>query len=193
MKDIQRSKSAPKTKRNVSKKTRFEIFKRDSFTCQYCGAQPPTVTLVVDHITPKVADGPCEPINLITACESCNQGKGGRLLGEVHPRPDADLMYLATMQEVAEIERFSKAQELLQQKQKQLIVVIQKTWIDIALTNWSPDDVEILKMLKMGSLETCMEAVTMAAIAYRERRCDRMTWLRYMWGIFHNMNSEDEG
>lgn len=40
----------------ISKKTRFEVFKRDRFTCQYCGATPPGVLLHIDHIHP-VAEG----------------------------------------------------------------------------------------------------------------------------------------
>lgn len=31
---------------------RFEVFKRDNFTCRYCGQAPPTAILEVDHIIP---------------------------------------------------------------------------------------------------------------------------------------------
>ena len=36
----------------ISKALRFEVFKRDSFTCQYCGRSAPEVVLEVDHIVP---------------------------------------------------------------------------------------------------------------------------------------------
>lgn len=36
----------------LSKGIRFEVFKRDNFTCQYCGAKAPDVILEVDHINP---------------------------------------------------------------------------------------------------------------------------------------------
>ena len=36
----------------ISKKLRFEVFKRDSFTCQYCGKSAPDVVLHIDHIKP---------------------------------------------------------------------------------------------------------------------------------------------
>lgn len=36
-------------RKSLSKKTRFEVFKRDSFECQYCGAHPPSTILHVDH------------------------------------------------------------------------------------------------------------------------------------------------
>lgn len=60
----------------LSQKTRFEVFKRDAFTCQYCGAHPPDVVLEVDHIVPVVEGGENDMDNLISACFSCNRGKG---------------------------------------------------------------------------------------------------------------------
>ena len=62
---------------------RFEIFKRDCFTCQYCGAKPPGVLLHVDHILPVAKGGGDESSNLVTACQDCNQGKAARLLTAV--------------------------------------------------------------------------------------------------------------
>lgn len=62
----------------LGKKARFEIFKRDGFTCQYCGASPPGVLLQVDHIVAVAAGGSNEPDNLVTACQPCNIGKGAR-------------------------------------------------------------------------------------------------------------------
>ena len=41
-------KKSPKRK-SISKKARFEVFKRDSFTCQYCGRTAPDVVLHLDH------------------------------------------------------------------------------------------------------------------------------------------------
>lgn len=70
-------------RRSISKKLRFEVFKRDGFVCQYCGSHPPDVILHVDHIHP-VKDGGSNDINnLVTACESCNLGKGARSLTSI--------------------------------------------------------------------------------------------------------------
>lgn len=60
----------------LSKKTRFEIFKRDKFTCQYCGRTAPDVILEVDHIKPISDDGTNDILNLITSCRDFNRGKG---------------------------------------------------------------------------------------------------------------------
>ncbi len=73
----------------LSKRLRFEIFKRDAFTCQYCGAHPPEIILHVDHIEAVAAGGGNDFDNLITACEACNLGKGARPLS-VAPEALAD-------------------------------------------------------------------------------------------------------
>ena len=57
----------------ISKKNRFEVFKRDSFTCQYCGKSSPEVVLEVDHIKPVSKGGDNEIINLILCCNEANQ------------------------------------------------------------------------------------------------------------------------
>lgn len=59
----------------LSKRTRFEVFKRDGFCCQYCGAHPPGVVLECDHIVPVAEGGQNDMDNLITACFDCNRGK----------------------------------------------------------------------------------------------------------------------
>jgi hypothetical protein len=63
-------------RKSLTKKIRFEVFKRDKFTCQYCGRMSPDVILEVDHIKPIADGGDNELINLITSCRDCNRGKG---------------------------------------------------------------------------------------------------------------------
>lgn len=59
----------------LSKRTRFEVFKRDGFACVYCGAHPPAVILHVDHVVPVKGGGTNAIENLVTACAGCNGGK----------------------------------------------------------------------------------------------------------------------
>lgn len=67
----------------ISKKLRFDVFKRDGFACAYCGSTPPNVVLQVDHIHP-VAEGGNNAIdNLITSCQPCNIGKGANVLDNI--------------------------------------------------------------------------------------------------------------
>lgn len=73
----------PKQKRSsISKKTRFEVFKRDSFTCQYCGDEAPKAVLHVDHINPVSKGGDNDITNLVTSCATCNFGKGAREISD---------------------------------------------------------------------------------------------------------------
>lgn len=67
----------------ISKRLRFEVFKRDSFSCQYCGATPPGVLLECDHVEPVSLGGLTEIDNLVTACFDCNRGKSDVPLGVV--------------------------------------------------------------------------------------------------------------
>ena len=98
-----------KAKRELSAKRRFEVFKRDNFTCQYCGRSVSSedlpvlkksndpaldelmvqlklakygVILEVDHIIPLNRGGGDDMDNLVTACKDCNRGKGAGLLSE---------------------------------------------------------------------------------------------------------------
>lgn len=66
----------------ISKKIRFEVFKRDSFKCQYCGRYAPDVILEVDHINPVSKGGDNDILNLVTSCRDCNAGKSDRLLSD---------------------------------------------------------------------------------------------------------------
>lgn len=67
---------------SISKKTRFEVFKRDSFTCQYCGKSSPDVVLEIDHVKPIIDGGDNSLLNLLTSCFDCNRGKGKKKLSD---------------------------------------------------------------------------------------------------------------
>ena len=66
----------------ISKSTRFEVFKRDGFKCQYCGRSAPEVILEIDHIVPVSQGGGNDLLNLITSCMDCNRGKSDRKLSD---------------------------------------------------------------------------------------------------------------
>ena len=59
----------------ISKKTRFEVFKRDGFKCVYCGSTPPNISLELDHYLPVCDGGDNDIDNLVTSCFNCNRGK----------------------------------------------------------------------------------------------------------------------
>lgn len=59
----------------ITKRTRFEVLRRDDHTCQYCGEKAPDVILHVDHVIPSALGGSDKPDNLVAACKDCNSGK----------------------------------------------------------------------------------------------------------------------
>lgn len=72
-------------RKGLSKRARFEVFKRDGFICQYCGRTPPAVILHADHIV-AIANGGDDSIsNMVTSCADCNLGKSDRPLTAVVP------------------------------------------------------------------------------------------------------------
>lgn len=87
----------------VSKRTRFEVLRRDNYTCRYCRSSENALT--VDHVTPVALGGSDAPDNLVAACRDCNAGKASSA-------PDAEavedvkadaLRWSAAMQQAAEI------------------------------------------------------------------------------------------
>lgn len=68
------------SRKALSKKLRFEVFKRDSFTCQYCGDKAPDIILECDHIIP-VAVGDLDDNYMLTASGRMNLRKIIRRFG----------------------------------------------------------------------------------------------------------------
>lgn len=58
--------------------TRFNVFLRDRFTCQYCGRRFPTHELTFDHVVPRSWGGRTTWENVVTACAACNLRKSNR-------------------------------------------------------------------------------------------------------------------
>lgn len=95
-------------RKSLTNKVRFEIFKRDSFKCQYCGKSAPDVVLEVDHIIPVAKGGTNDILNLVTSCHTCNSGKSDRKLDDF-----------------TEVEKQKKQLDELNERRKQLEMMIQ--------------------------------------------------------------------
>ncbi len=66
------------------KLTRFEVFNRDRYTCQYCSKE--TRQLTLDHIIPRHRGGQHTWENVVSACVPCNRRKAGRTPQEARMR-----------------------------------------------------------------------------------------------------------
>jgi len=87
-----------KRPRSKVKLTKIEIFRRDNYTCQYCGQKESRLT--VDHVTPRHLGGAHSWENVVAACSACNHKKGGKTTWQANmkllkvPRaPDASAEY----------------------------------------------------------------------------------------------------
>ena len=149
----------------ISKKLRFEVFKRDAFKCQYCGKSSPDVVLEVDHINPVANGGKNDIINLVTACYDCNHGKSARLLNE-------NTMLEKQRRQLEELnERREQLKLMTQWKQELLALEMEQVSIIENLlsdaTNYSFSDhgrKKCLNVIKKCGLE-CVYDATQAAIS----------------------------
>lgn len=182
------------TRRSTGKRLRFEVFKRDHFTCQYCGAQPPAIVLVADHITPVAEGGETSLTNLITACEPCNQGKADKSLGHRAIRPDADLLYLQTQQEIAELRRYQQAKAERDAEIARVVELLQDEWVTLSGQDWAPSVPTIRQLLAKYSPEIVERAMEDVAIkvgtGYLPARGNR--WVRYLFTVAGTLSRENE-
>lgn len=65
-------------RREASGMKRLRIYMRDKFRCQYCGEKKKPTELTLDHIFPRSRGGENSPVNIVTACTTCNNRKANR-------------------------------------------------------------------------------------------------------------------
>jgi len=111
---------------SISKKTRFEVFKRDGFQCQYCGKTPPEVTLELDHINPKSKEGKDDINNLLTACFDCNRGKSNISLKTIPNTLSANIEILKEKEN--QLKNYNKLLEKIEQRTQRDIEEINEVY-----------------------------------------------------------------
>ena len=67
--------------------TRFNVFLRDNWDCQYCGNKFRTKELTFDHVIPRSRGGRTSWDNIVTACQGCNTKKGAKMPHECDMYP----------------------------------------------------------------------------------------------------------
>lgn len=148
-------------RQSISKKTRFEVFKRDSFTCQYCGAHPPSAVLELDHIYPVAEGGDNGQDNLVTACWDCNRGKGARLLSSV-PQGLADKAAEAEERE-AQLAGYSKIMMAIRERIEDEAWMVAEELKPGASKGYSRANLESIKrFIQRLGISECMEAASIA-------------------------------
>lgn len=152
----------------LSKRLRFEVLKRDSFKCQYCGASAPNVLLHVDHIKPVSAGGADDLTNLITACTACNLGKSNRALSDHSALTKRKEQLDGFQQRREQIEMMMQWTEELQDLDRQTTERIADYWAEVtAGYSLSPNGLQHLrKWMLRFPIEAIVRAMDIAATQY---------------------------
>jgi hypothetical protein len=148
-------------RKSISKRTRFDVFKRDKFTCQYCGAKAPDVVLQVDHVHPVAEGGTDDILNLITSCAGCNGGKGARPISD-------DSAVSRQRDQLAKLEERRQQIEMMIQWRQEvatqgeaLVEAVSKAW-SAALKGWGLNEVgraKVAAFIKKHGFDIVMDAI----------------------------------
>ena len=168
----------------IPKRLRFDVFKRDSFTCKYCGAKAPDVLLHCDHIIPVVQGGPTDMLNLTTSCSACNFGKGA-----------------VPLSDTASIEQQRDGLDELEERRQQIVLMLEwrdtlkdldEETIDLVAErmctgNWRPNEngrADIARWLKRATVAEVLQAWDDAVSIYAVY--DDGTMTPDSWGVAFN-------
>lgn len=156
-------------RKSLSKKTRFEVFKRDSFKCQYCGSTSPDVILEVDHIKPASEGGGNDLINLITACFDCNRGKSDVMLDDdsVLERQRKQLEEINERRN--QLEMMMEWGESLEEFEQEKIRIILNKWNEYTNSSISETgENDVKKWIKKYDFNLILDSVKASANRYIE-------------------------
>ena len=171
----------------VTKRTRYEVLRRDNYTCRYCHST--TNDLTIDHVIPRALGGKDDPSNLVAACRDCNAGK-------TSTRPDDHLVDDVSSQ------AFSVAQAIrIALMQKAVDIEAEQDHADELATYWDeatagmswthrPDDWQrtIIHFQKIGVPDTILTHAIDVAVG-RDNVPQRDKW-KYMCGVIWRIVDE---
>lgn len=168
----------------VSKRTRYEVLRRDNHTCRYCGGTAPDVVLTIDHVTPVALGGSDAPGNLVAACKDCNAGKSSTSPGSVLVENVADDTIRWALARKAAADELTLEREAAEQRRAPFL----DAW-----TSWDkncdhlPDDwyKAVDRWLESGMpMGSILEAL---AITIPKRNVSHYDVFRYTSGVIKNM------
>ncbi len=183
----------------ISKKLRFEVFKRDGFRCAYCGKSPPEVVLEVDHIQPKSKGGKNHINNYLTACFSCNRGKSNVPLDKA-PQQLVDNLEVLRQKEdqLKEYQKYAKRlRKLVEKDVDQVQLAFQEFWPKYSLAE--SFRVSVRKFLSKLTANQLCDMMTLACTYMRQKHVNSHeslimdASLRYFCGCCWREIREKEG
>jgi hypothetical protein len=164
----------------ISKRLRFEIFKRDGFTCVYCGSPPTGGVLHLDHVIPVSEGGLSSADNLVTACPSCNLGKSDvPLERQVLPQFDPEV----AREHAEQLKAWLAAQRVITKAQKDVHQELVNYWCESMGTERCARNVpqRLSKLTTEFPLPRIVEALQI--VGAKRGLYNDSARLRYMYGI----------
>jgi len=166
----------------VTKRTRFEVLKRDNHTCRYCRSTDNPLT--IDHVLPVALGGNDDPSNLVACCRDCNAGKSSSA-------PDAALIEDVSEDAIRWARAMQKAQEFAafrRQEEADRARLFTELWNSFRYNDGArvalPIDASasVLSMLDAGL--TFIDIKEAVALAMSKRGCEDR--FRYFCGVAWN-------
>lgn len=153
----------------ISVRTRFEVFKRDQFTCLYCGRTSPDVVLEVDHIVPVCEGGSDDVINLTTSCWDCNRGKAGVPLGKILTGEDPHDKAIAIKEQERQLREYDRVVKAARKRREKMAWELLAYWQGVeSISTYIRRDftwvVKTLAWLPSETLREYMDAATRAGV-----------------------------
>jgi hypothetical protein len=168
----------------ISKKLRFDVFKRDGFVCAYCGATPPSVVLQVDHIHPIANGGGNEIDNLVTSCQPCNIGKGAKNLSSIPESLSEKAKFVAEQEE-----QIKGYQKIIRERQERLDAESHQI-AEVLRCDWSPSKADFISIKNFVTKLGYFEVEESALIASSKFSYNLSRSFKYFCGICINKLKE---
>ena len=179
----------------LSKKIRFEVFKRDNFSCQYCGrTAKEKIVLEVDHLIALCSGGDNAIENLITACFDCNRGKGKRALDNRFESENLAERVRILKAKKKSLRRIYKLREDEENIKANSLKKIVSHWNDRVSSHISPAQLSsVRRFLNDFTPEEIIEAIDIANSKRRFLDETQSVWVKvfnYSCGILKNWKAE---
>jgi hypothetical protein len=174
------------SRRSLSVRTRFEVFKRDEFTCRYCGRKSPEIVLEVDHVVPVCEGGDDDQMNLVTACWECNSGKSGVPLERVIAGDDPYDKAIEALERERQLREYNALMAVQRERREGEFCELRDWWC----TETGRDRIGLqdVNWLRGALLTTAAEEIRYAMEVALSRGYDRD--FRYVAGILRNRRQQ---
>lgn len=170
----------------VSVRTRFDVFKRDSFTCRYCARSSPEVVLELDHVVPVCEGGSDDEMNLVTACWECNRGKGGTPLDSPPLAEDPHERAVLLLERERQLAEYNAVLREINGRVKRDLKQLLEYWRrEAGKTLYGVELTGLENALKRYPAETIKWAMTAAA------RAHKTTSLAYVHACLRNQRASE--